>query len=75
MVLVGNKCDLNNQREVEKQQATNLAKEWGIPFFETSAKAKINHIECFYQLVREIRSAHAPATTKEPKKYKLCKLL
>src|SRR4051794_20853802 len=39
MVLVGNKLDLENtHREVTTLEAEELAKSWGIPFFESSAK-------------------------------------
>ena len=61
MVLVGNKCDLNQQREVTKEEGETLAKLWygdsgaPIPFFETSAKENINIDEAFHQIVREIR--------------------
>jgi GTPase SAR1 family protein len=37
-VLVGNKCDLEFERIVETQEGKNLAKQVGIPFFETSEK-------------------------------------
>ncbi len=48
-VLVGNKCDLEN-REVSREKGEELAREWGCSFFETSAKDKINHEECFFQV-------------------------
>ena len=60
MVLAGNKCDLDNERQVTKAQGEELAKSFGCPFFETSAKARINVEEAFYQLVREIRNMNAP---------------
>ncbi|PAA67025.1 hypothetical protein BOX15_Mlig003620g1 [Macrostomum lignano] len=37
-VLVGNKCDLNEKRQVSAQEAERLAKSRDIPFFETSAR-------------------------------------
>uniref|UniRef100_A0A673MM20 small monomeric GTPase n=1 Tax=Sinocyclocheilus rhinocerous TaxID=307959 RepID=A0A673MM20_9TELE len=37
IVLVGNKADLNDQREVQEKQAKDLADKYGIPYFETSA--------------------------------------
>uniref|UniRef100_A0A8C8LYW4 small monomeric GTPase n=1 Tax=Oncorhynchus tshawytscha TaxID=74940 RepID=A0A8C8LYW4_ONCTS len=37
MVLVGNKADLADQREVQEEQAKELADKYGIPYFETSA--------------------------------------
>lgn len=56
MVLVGNKSDLPDQREVDIKEGQYLAESWGIPFFETSAKTNVNVTECFYQCVREIRN-------------------
>jgi len=55
MVLVGNKCDLENERQVTTGEGQDLAKSYGCPFFESSAKTRINVEESFYQLVREIR--------------------
>lgn len=37
VVLIGNKADLSDQREVEEKQAKELADKYGIPYFETSA--------------------------------------
>uniref|UniRef100_A0A6B2LX63 Uncharacterized protein n=1 Tax=Arcella intermedia TaxID=1963864 RepID=A0A6B2LX63_9EUKA len=55
MVLCGNKCDLEPQRQVTKVEAETVAKNWAVPFYETSALARINVEEAFYALVREIR--------------------
>lgn len=56
MVLVGNKCDLTDERTVSTEEGKSAAeKHGGIPFFEASAKARLNVEECFYALVREIR--------------------
>ena len=54
-ILVGNKCDLADQREVDKEEAENLAKEWGVEYIEVSAKEKININEIFKKLVYDIR--------------------
>jgi GTPase KRas protein len=54
-VLVGNKCDRTDRRTVEFKDGADIAKQWGCPFFETSAKNKINNEVCFFELVREIR--------------------
>ena len=48
IVLVGNKCDLEEDRAVTYEEANTLAKEWGIPFLETSAKTCINDKECVF---------------------------
>ncbi len=42
MILVGNKCDLEDERVVGKDQGQNLARQFGCAFLETSAKAKVN---------------------------------
>merc|ERR1719433_540080 len=58
VVLAGNKVDLRDDKEntqVTKQEGEELAKEWNVPFLETSAKTKINDSECFIEVVREIR--------------------
>jgi len=55
MILVGNKCDLESERQVTTGEGQELAKSFGCPFFESSAKTRINVEESFYQLVREIR--------------------
>ncbi len=39
MVLVGNKSDLST-RTVETRQAQELARSYGVPFVETSAKTR-----------------------------------
>ena len=41
-ILVGNKCDLNDQRTVSNQEAEELATSFGIKFIETSAKSNHN---------------------------------
>ncbi|KAF3861134.1 hypothetical protein F7725_001389, partial [Dissostichus mawsoni] len=52
MILVGNKCDLEDERVVGKEQGQNLARQWSnCAFLETSAKSKIN--------VNEVRAAAA----------------
>mmetsp|Transcript_34000 Transcript_34000/g.95712 ORF Transcript_34000/g.95712 Transcript_34000/m.95712 type:complete len:188 (+) Transcript_34000:90-653(+) len=57
MVLAGNKCDLKDDRQVTESEGSDKAKSFGCPFFETSAKARVNVEESFYDLVREIRKA------------------
>ena len=45
MILVGNKCDLEDERVVGKDQGANLARSFDSEtcgFLETSAKAKVN---------------------------------
>ena len=58
MIIAANKCDLGSERQVTTEEGKNLAKSFGCPFFEISAKAAINVEDTFYQLVREIRKFH-----------------
>ncbi|KAK2109278.1 hypothetical protein P7K49_014443 [Saguinus oedipus] len=40
VILVGNKVDLESEREVSSNEGRAVAEEWGCPFMETSAKSK-----------------------------------
>ncbi|KAG5356685.1 Ras-like protein 1 [Yarrowia sp. C11] len=55
VVLVTNKCDLSAERQVSTAEGQRLAREWNVPFFETSARYRVNVDEPFCDLVREIR--------------------
>lgn len=55
VIVIGNKCDLESERQVSVQEGRDLAKQFQCKFLETSAKLKINVDESFYSLVREIR--------------------
>lgn len=55
MVLVANKCDLEQERQVSSQEGRDLARQFGCQFLETSAKQRIAVDDAFYQVVREIR--------------------
>jgi len=57
MVLVGNKCDLEDSRVVAASEGADLARSFGCKFLESSAKSRINVEECFFELVREIRKS------------------
>jgi GTPase KRas protein len=54
MVLVGNKCDLPT-RSIDMQQAKDVARNYGVPLVESSAKTRMGVDDAFYTLVREIR--------------------
>ncbi|CAI9719654.1 ras-related protein Rap1 [Octopus vulgaris] len=75
MLLVGNKCDLEDERVVGKDQGTNLARQFNCGFLETSAKSKINVNEIFYDLVRLINKKNPEKRDKGRKKSSNCVLL
>ncbi|XP_041355669.1 ras-related protein Rab-8A-like [Gigantopelta aegis] len=54
-MILGNKCDMNDRRQVSKERGEQLAIEHGIKFMETSAKASINVEEAFFTLARDIK--------------------
>lgn len=55
MVLVGNKADLEEHRVVSHSRAVQTAQSWGNkPYFETSAKRRLNVDEVFIDLCRQI---------------------
>jgi GTPase KRas protein len=78
MVLVATKSDLEANREVSTIEGEALANTWGIRFFETSALARTNVDESFFETVRAIQiqrsrspTAEAPNKTRKDK----CRIL
>jgi len=77
IVLTGNKCDLEDERLVRKDEAEAQAGQWKVPYIETSAKMNINVNEAFYKVVRQIllwRNNH-PGTGGSKEKKRRCNLL
>ncbi|KAI9516826.1 Ras- protein Rab-19 [Dissostichus eleginoides] len=57
LVLIGNKCDLEKERQVQFEEACNLSKEKEIlAALETSAKESQNVEEAFIMMARELLS-------------------
>ena len=52
--LVGNNCDLEDKREVEKKEVENKSKEYNFKFMETSAINNININELFQNISEDI---------------------
>ncbi|XP_054085567.1 ras-related protein Rab-8A-like [Zeugodacus cucurbitae] len=55
-MLLGNKCELTDKRQVSRERGEQLAIEYGIKFMETSAKASINVEEAFLTLASDIKA-------------------
>ncbi|CAF0854586.1 unnamed protein product [Rotaria sordida] len=51
VILIGNKCDMANERVVHLEEGKKLADALGLEFFETSAKENINVKSVFERLV------------------------
>ncbi len=54
-ILIGNKCDMESDKVVEKARAQRLADEYRIKLFEASAKSNINVTEAFVSIAQDIK--------------------
>ncbi|MCJ1362628.1 Ras GTPase [Acarospora aff. strigata] len=63
IIVVGNKCDLDGERQVSKQEGETVARQFGCKFIETSAKSRINVDNAFFDIVREIRRYNKEMST------------
>jgi Ras-related protein Rab-8A len=52
-ILIGNKADMTNERVIETSRGQALADEYGIKFFECSAKTDQNVSEAFMEIARQ----------------------
>lgn len=67
VVVVGNKSDLEEERQVAYEDGLNMAKQINAPLLETSAKQAVNVDEAFYTLVRLVRE-EGGSYNKHPKR-------
>lgn len=68
-MLVGNKIDNTEKRQVTTQEGEDLAAQFNMPFLETSAKATTNVEEAFVTMTKEImvkNLSKAPGCPKTP---------
>ena len=54
IILVGNKCDLENERKISKEKGQEKAKNLKCAFFETSALSGVNISQIFEELTNNI---------------------
>jgi Ras-related protein Rap-1B len=40
MVMVGNKCDLEEHRAIPRARAFSISQQWSIPYYEASARTR-----------------------------------
>ncbi|XP_075889948.1 ras-related protein Rab-26 [Nelusetta ayraudi] len=62
VMLLGNKADSTHNRVVRREEGEKLAKEFGVPFMETSAKSGLNVELSFTAVAKELKHR----TMKEP---------
>uniref|UniRef100_A0A7N0UAS8 Uncharacterized protein n=1 Tax=Kalanchoe fedtschenkoi TaxID=63787 RepID=A0A7N0UAS8_KALFE len=74
-ILVGNKADMDeSKRAVPTAKGQALADEYGIKFFETSAKTNLNVEQVFFSIARDIKERLSETDTKaEPPTIKISK--
>lgn len=54
-ILIATKCDLKAERAVSTEEGEEMAREFGIPFFETSSLDGTNVQETFYEIAKKIK--------------------
>lgn len=64
-VVVGNKCDLTNERGVTAAEGLQWAREHGCGFMETSAKQMVNIEETFSTIVRKVADGRNQLQTRQ----------
>uniref|UniRef100_A0ABM5EZ73 small monomeric GTPase n=2 Tax=Pogona vitticeps TaxID=103695 RepID=A0ABM5EZ73_9SAUR len=55
LMLLGNKVDSTQERVVKREDGEKLAKEYGVPFMETSAKSGLNVDLAFTAIAKELK--------------------
>ncbi|PSR85715.1 ras family-domain-containing protein [Coniella lustricola] len=57
LVIVGNKADLEDQRQVPRSKAFGISQQWGAPYYEASARTRTNVDEVFIDICRQMLRA------------------
>uniref|UniRef100_A0A8C7ATZ0 small monomeric GTPase n=1 Tax=Neovison vison TaxID=452646 RepID=A0A8C7ATZ0_NEOVI len=55
IMLLGNKADVSNERVIRSEDGETLAREYGVPFMETSAKTGMNVELAFLAIAKELK--------------------
>ena len=58
ILLIGNKSDLSDKREISEEEARTKAEQYNIAFLETSAKSGDNIDKAFTQLIEQVYNAN-----------------
>jgi putative ribosome biogenesis GTPase RsgA len=76
-VIVANKLDLVNERQVSAEAVKELSKRWQIPVYETSAKRNWQVAAVFEDLVKQMRNCYPTEQLKQRKRKrdKLCLIM
>jgi len=79
IMIVGNKCDMEEHRVVTTEQGQEFARSVGCLFIEASAKTRVGVEEAYFNLVKKMREV-SPKQSRglpwdEKKKQKLCVIL
>ena len=64
-ILIGNKCDLNEQRAISTKEAQTFADEWNMQYFETSAKSGDNVHESVLAMLKKMVMTQDKLVTNE----------
>ncbi|XP_064378707.1 ras-related protein Rab-37 isoform X2 [Dromaius novaehollandiae] len=59
IMLLGNKADVSGERAVRTEDGASLAREYGVPFMETSAKTGMNVELAFLAVAKELKQRAA----------------
>ncbi|KAG5280313.1 hypothetical protein AALO_G00087640, partial [Alosa alosa] len=55
VMLIGNKADSSQERVVKREEGEKLAKEFGVPFMESSARSGLNVELAFTAIAKELK--------------------
>jgi GTPase SAR1 family protein len=58
-ILIGNKCDLEEKRQVTYDQAKEMAEQFGMKYIETSAKTAYHVEDAFVTMTKEVIAQNA----------------